>query len=171
MGQGDAGTTCMCKDGELACSADTPEVLKVTASGSTEPSTECATLSGTPLTTSSQNLLQGFTMDTTATGADMMLTLSNCDYYMGHHLSSNYVIKYDFYNFGTYSVTLGDGSVDYQMSQGPWEKEPAASPPDSYNCNFCQIEVRQFRRIRNPLRLPCWNALASAAAVSCFCTR
>ncbi|CAE7920649.1 unnamed protein product, partial [Symbiodinium necroappetens] len=118
MGQGDAGTTCMCKDGELACSADTPEVLKVTASGSTEPSTECATLSGTPLTLdlsttacNSRYCPTCFTMDTTATGADMTLTLSNCDYYMGHHLSSNYVIKYDFYNFGTHSATPASETV------------------------------------------------------------
>ncbi|CAJ1411052.1 unnamed protein product [Effrenium voratum] len=41
MGQGDAATTCMCKDGELACSADTPEVLKVTASGPPLSSAEC----------------------------------------------------------------------------------------------------------------------------------
>ncbi|CAJ1460832.1 unnamed protein product, partial [Effrenium voratum] len=122
MGQGDAATTCMCKDGELACSADTPEVLKVTASGSAEPSTECATLSGTSIaldlsTTAcnSRYCPTCFQLDTTTAGADMSLTLTpvpkgmlvseqspriivkqtprNCNYYMGQNLASDYVIK------------------------------------------------------------------------------
>ncbi|CAJ1335884.1 unnamed protein product, partial [Effrenium voratum] len=99
MGQGDAATTCMCKDGELACSADTPEVLKVTASGSAEPSTECATLSGTSIaldlsTTAcnSRYCPTCFQLDTTTAGADMSLTLTNCNYYMGQNLASDYVI-------------------------------------------------------------------------------
>ncbi|CAK9062655.1 unnamed protein product [Durusdinium trenchii] len=126
LGQGDAATTCMCKDGQLACSADTPEVLKVTASGSSEPSTECATLSGTSIaldlsTTAcnSQYCPTCFNLDTTSGGADMAITLTNCNYYMGKDMASNYVIKYDFYNFGTYAASLTDGGgVTYQISYG-----------------------------------------------------
>merc|ERR1712106_1222042 len=62
---------------------------------------------------------QCFLLDTASINQVVQLQITNCQWYQGVDLGTNYVIKYDFFNNGmTYEAHVGDGDKTYKLMYG-----------------------------------------------------
>jgi hypothetical protein len=105
-------------------------VKKISASMAAHTvSSECSTISATTLTTiNMQNTQCGggsmycplcYRLDTDTAGGDVPLQITNCQYYQGVNLGTDYVLKYEFFNTGaTYEATVSDGTINYKLMPG-----------------------------------------------------